>query len=62
MQPQPTPQSADAHEPTPQERAHAVRAVGHHARDADELRELLDMLGLDPQEGRGRPADPASAA
>ncbi|GAA3359419.1 MULTISPECIES: hypothetical protein [Saccharopolyspora] len=53
MQARPTPQQADAHEPTPQERSRAVRATAHHANDAAQLAELLDMLGLDPDEGRG---------
>lgn len=66
MHVKPTPQQADAHEPTPQERARAVRATAHHARDAAQLAELLDMLGLDPEEGnpvpQARSGGPASAA
>ncbi|GAB2674218.1 hypothetical protein GCM10027271_38790 [Saccharopolyspora gloriosae] len=66
MHAKPTPQQADAHEPTPQERARAVRATAHHAQDADQLAELLDMLGLAPEEGnpipQARSGGPASAA
>lgn len=62
MQIRTKPQSIDAHEPTPQERSRAVQAAAHHARDAEELRELLDMLGLAPEEGRARSDGPASAA
>jgi hypothetical protein len=39
-------------DPTPQQRRRAVRAVAHHARDAGELAQLLDMLDLAPSEGR----------
>lgn len=38
-------------QPTPAQRSRAVRSVAHHAHDAAELRELLDMLGLSPEEG-----------
>ncbi|WP_243788230.1 hypothetical protein [Saccharopolyspora gloriosae] len=66
MQATPTPQNADAHEPTPQERARAVRATAHHAEDAAQLAELLDMLGLAPEEGnpvpQARSGGSASAA
>ncbi|GAA3794766.1 hypothetical protein [Amycolatopsis tucumanensis] len=41
-----------SHEPTPEERHRAARAVAGQAKDADELRELLAMLGLSPAEGR----------
>jgi len=62
MQIRSKPQATDAHEPTPEERARAVRATAHHARDSAELRELLDMLGLAPEEGRARTGGSASAA
>lgn len=31
---------------TKQQKARAVGAIAHHAHNADDLRELLDMLGL----------------
>ncbi|HJQ48045.1 MAG TPA: hypothetical protein VJ870_17255 [Amycolatopsis sp.] len=34
----------------PERRARAIRAVAGVAHDADDLRSLLDMLGLDPGE------------
>ncbi|NKQ51815.1 hypothetical protein HFP15_02845 [Amycolatopsis sp. K13G38] len=34
----------------PERRAKAIRAIAGAAHDADDLRELLDMLGLDPAE------------
>lgn len=34
------------HGPTPEQRSQAVRVVAGHAKDADDLVELLDMLGL----------------
>jgi hypothetical protein len=41
-------------DPTPEQRHRAARTIAHHARDATELAELLDMLGLSPEEGRRR--------
>ena len=41
-------------DPTPEQRFRAVRSAAHHARDARELSELLDMLGLTPEEGLER--------
>jgi hypothetical protein len=41
-------------DPTPEQRFRAARTIAHHARDATELAELLDMLGLSPEEGRRR--------
>lgn len=41
-----------ARNPAPEQRARAVRAVASRARDADELAELLSMLGLDAAEAR----------
>jgi hypothetical protein len=43
------PQPAPA---TPEQRVAAVRAVAAHARDADDCRALLTMLGLDPHRPR----------
>ncbi|HEU5470883.1 MAG TPA: hypothetical protein VFV67_09545 [Actinophytocola sp.] len=37
------------------QRHRAVRVLASHARDAAELAELLDMLGLTPSEGRPPP-------
>lgn len=42
-------------EPTPAQRSRAVRSTAHHARDAQELAELLDMLDLAPEEGLPQP-------
>ncbi|MFD2419884.1 hypothetical protein [Amycolatopsis pigmentata] len=39
--------------PTPVQRSRAVRVVASAARDAADLAELLDMLGLDAKEGTG---------
>jgi len=47
--------SAPSQNPAPQQRARAVRAVAGCARDADDLAELLDMLGLDPADARPQP-------
>lgn len=33
----------------------AVRSVAHFARDADDLATMLDMLGLDPRDGKQAP-------
>lgn len=38
-------------DPTPLERYRAVRTVAAHARTAEELSELLDMLGLSATDG-----------
>jgi hypothetical protein len=46
--------------PTPQQRYRAVRTLAHHAHDANELAELLKMLGLTPDEGRRRKTSSAS--
>ncbi len=46
-----------SHEPTAEERSRATRVVAAYARDAAELTELLDMLGLAPSEAR----EPGSA-
>lgn len=35
-------------------RRKAVRALASEAVDADELRRFLDMLGLDPDEGKSK--------
>ncbi|MCA1191675.1 hypothetical protein [Saccharopolyspora sp. 6V] len=39
-------------EPSLEERQRAVRATASLAKDADDLAGLLDMLGLDPAEGK----------
>lgn len=41
-----------ARQNSPWERRRAVRTSAHHAHDAVDLAELLDMLGLHAQEGR----------
>lgn len=38
-------------EPTAEQRHNAARTVAAHATDADDLRELLDMLGLTAADG-----------
>ncbi|PRX45930.1 hypothetical protein B0I33_10876 [Prauserella shujinwangii] len=48
-----------SHEPTAGQRHRAARALAAHARDADELAELLQMTGLTAAEGRYEP--PADA-
>lgn len=40
------------HEPTAEHRSRAVWIVAENARDADDLTELLDMLGLSAREAR----------
>ncbi|WP_034272002.1 hypothetical protein [Haloechinothrix halophila] len=45
------------HEPTADERSRAARVVAAYARDATELTEVLDMLGLAASEAR----EPGSA-
>lgn len=45
----------------PERRARAVLTVAAGARDADDLRELLGMLGLDPAEGLPKERRPAPA-
>lgn len=46
-------------EPTAAERRHAIRAVAGRAHDASDLAELLNMLGLDPSEGRSAEQSPS---
>lgn len=43
--------------PTAWQRHRAARLVAHHARDAQDLVELLDMLGLSAEEGRVPPVE-----
>lgn len=45
-------------EPTARQRHRAARTVAAHARDAEDLTELLDMLGLAACDGREPPAEP----
>jgi hypothetical protein len=42
-------------EPDPDQRRRAVRAVASAAIDAEDCAELLDALGLRPEEGRSVP-------
>ncbi|CAM2982989.1 hypothetical protein SAXI111661_11885 [Saccharomonospora xinjiangensis] len=42
-------------EPDPEQRRRAVRAVASAALDAEDCAELLDALGLAPEEGRSVP-------
>lgn len=44
------------------QRHHAARTVAGHARDAKDLAELLDMLGLTAAEGREPPGEPPVTA
>lgn len=37
---------------TPWEERRAARTVAHHAIDAEDCAELLEMLGLDPKKGK----------
>lgn len=50
-----------ASEPTSDERSRAVWVVAGNARDADDLAEMLDMLGLSPREAREPGAMPEHA-
>ncbi|NIJ14687.1 hypothetical protein FHU38_005088 [Saccharomonospora amisosensis] len=43
-------------EPDPEQRRRAVRAVASAAADAEDCAELLDALGLAPEEGRHVPS------
>lgn len=43
---------------SPWQRHHAARMVASHAHDAQDLTELLDMLGLTAIEGREPPVEP----
>ncbi|EHK85654.1 hypothetical protein ACWGRK_01670 [Saccharomonospora azurea] len=43
-------------EPDPEQRRRAVRAVASAAVDAEDCAELLDALGLHPEEGRPVPS------
>lgn len=44
------------------ERAQAVRAVASAAGSAEECRDLLDALGLEPAEGRANVPEPRSGS
>lgn len=49
-------------EPTVHQRHHAVRTVAAHAQSAEDLAELLDMLGLAASDRREPPVEPEERA
>ncbi|MFF5986047.1 hypothetical protein [Prauserella flavalba] len=52
----PQPTLPRTEEPTAEQRRRAVRAIASAAADATECAELLEALGLSPEEGRGIPS------
>lgn len=52
----PQPALPRTEEPTAEQRHRAVRAIASAASDANECAELLEALGLSPEEGRRIPA------